>query len=188
MTRPRFHIHMTGIAGVAVVERLPIHDERGFFERVFCTQEFAALTQNKPLVQINRTLTKRRGTVRGLHFQYPPAAEIKCVTCLRGELLDVAVDIRAGSPTFLQVHSEFLSADNHKMMVIPAGCAHGFQALTDDCELLYLNTAAHAPELESGLHPTDPQLNVNWSLPLIDLSPRDAERALLDVGFQGILL
>ncbi len=188
MTRPRFHSHMTAIDGISVIKRLPISDERGFFERVFCTQELAAFTHNKPLVQINRTLTKRRGTVRGLHFQYPPAAEIKCVTCLRGELLDVAVDLRAGSPTFLQIHSEFLSADNHKMMVIPEGCAHGFQALTDECELLYLNTAAHAPELESGLRPTDPRLNFNWPLPIVDLSLRDAERALLSAEFQGILL
>jgi dTDP-4-dehydrorhamnose 3,5-epimerase len=186
MTHPRFHIQMTKIAGVAVIERLPIWDERGFFERVFCAQELAELTQNKPLVQINHTLTKQRGTVRGVHFQYPPAAEIKCVTCLRGALFDVAVDIRAGSPTFLHWHGEYLSADNHKIMVIPEGCAHGFQALTEDCELLYLNTAFHAPELESGLRPSEPRVNINWPLPVIDLSQRDAERMLLAADFQGI--
>jgi dTDP-4-dehydrorhamnose 3,5-epimerase len=128
----RFRLRSTALDGVVVVERRPIVDERGWFERLFCARELESLTGGKPIVQINRSLTHRRGAVRGLHYQRPPHAEIKIVTCLRGEIFDVAVDLRAGSPTFLQWHGERLSAGDGRMLVVPEGCAHGFQALSDD--------------------------------------------------------
>jgi len=187
-TASRFHCQSTPIAGVVVIERRPIHDQRGFFERVFCANELIEFTHGKPIVQINHTFTTQCGTVRGLHFQYPPAAEIKFVTCVRGELFDVAVDIRADSPTFLHWHGEYLSADNYKMLIIPEGFAHGFQALSDDCELLYMNTAYYTPELESGFNPTDKAFEIRWPQTITDLSPRDAVHTPLDSQFLGIQL
>ncbi|NEV60541.1 dTDP-4-dehydrorhamnose 3,5-epimerase family protein [Thiorhodococcus minor] len=184
----RFRKHATEIAGIVSVERLPIGDERGFFERVYCAGELESLTGGRPIVQINRTLTHRKGTVRGLHFQYPPDAEIKLVSCLRGEVLDVAVDLRAGSPTFLRWHAERLSALEHRMLIIPEGCAHGFQTLVDDSELLYLHTAAHAPAAEAGVHPEDPALAIRWLLPVAELSSRDAGHPWIAKGFQGVSL
>ncbi|AFL72923.1 dTDP-4-dehydrorhamnose 3,5-epimerase family protein [Thiocystis violascens] len=182
--RPR----STDIAAVTVIERLPIADERGFLERVFCARVLADFTLGKPIAQINRTLTRHRGTVRGLHFQRPPDTEIKLVTCLRGEVFDVAVDLRAGSPTFLHWHGERLSADNGRTLVIPEGCAHGFQTLADDCELLYLHTAFYSPDTEDGLHPEDSRLAIRWPLPITGLSPRDAARPPIDAHFAGMRL
>lgn len=183
----RFTLHKTAISGVEVIERLPIQDDRGFFERLFCADELASVIR-RPIIQINHSLTRQRGTVRGLHAQHPPHAETKLVSCLRGEMFDVAVDLRTDSPTYLCWHAERLSADNHRALVIPDGCAHGFQALTDNCELLYLNTAAYSPEAEFGLYPGDPRLAIDWPLPLAGLSPRDAAHPLIDTDFQGIAL
>ena len=182
----RFCFQPTALDGVVVVERRPIVDERGWFERLFCARELESLTGGKPIVQINRSLTHRRGAVRGLHYQRPPHAEIKIVTCLRGEIFDVAVDLRAGSPTFLQWHGEQLNADDGRMLVVAEGCAHGFQALTEDCEILYLNTADHAPSSEAGLRPTDPRLAIYWPLPVTQLSARDLAHPLLETDFTGV--
>ena len=182
----RFRLQPTALAGVVVVERQPIADERGWFERLFCARELESLTGGQPIAQINRSLTRRRGTVRGLHYQRPPQTEIKLVACTRGEILDVAVDLRAGSPTFLQWHGERLDANDGRMLLIPEGCAHGFQTLTDDCELLYLHTAEYAPAAEAGLHPEDPRLAIRWPLPIAELSPRDRAHPLLDARFAGV--
>ena len=110
----RFDFISTPLAGLTVIQRKPMEDERGFFERLFCAEELREAGLHKPIVQINRSLTRRDGTVRGMHFQYPPHAETKIVSCLRGEIFDVAVDIRAGSPTFLRWHGEVLSAENDR--------------------------------------------------------------------------
>lgn len=184
----RFDLVPTALAGVVVVKRKPIGDSRGYFERVYCTNELAEIFGKRRIVQINHTRTEVRGTVRGLHFQHPPHTEAKLVSCLAGEVWDVAVDLRQDSPTFLQWHAELLSADNHKSLFIPEGCAHGFQALVDGCELLYLHTQAYAPAHEAGVSVEDPRLGLNWPLPLAGLSPRDRAHPLLDEGFTGILL
>ena len=139
-------------------------------------------------MQINHTFTASRGTVRGIHFQYPPHTEIKFVSCLRGEVFDVAVDLRCNSPTFLCWHSEMLSADNHRTLVIPEGFAHGFQALSNDCEMLYLHTAAYQPDAEDGLNVRDPRLSIEWPLPIVELSQRDAGFPLLDETFAGVVI
>ena len=118
------------------VQRQPLQDARGLFERMFCADELAAAGWTQPIAQINHSVTRQRGSVRGLHYQRPPHAEMKLVSCLRGEVWDVAVDLRAGSPTFLQWHAEHLSPSNACALLIPPGFAHGFQALTDDAELL----------------------------------------------------
>ena len=134
--RAHFKMFDTPLSGLKVLQRKPISDSRGYLERFFCTEELEALALGKHIAQINCTLTANLGTVRGMHFQRPPHAEIKFVSCLRGEVFDVAVDLRNNSPTFLCWHAEVLSADNHKTLVIPEGFAHGFQTLADNCEML----------------------------------------------------
>lgn len=181
-----FEILGTPIEGLSVVVRKPLVDDRGYLERLYCDTELEGVIQGGRVSQINRTWTARRGTVRGIHYQRPPHAEIKLVSCLRGEVFDVAVDLRVDSPTFLRWHAEVLSADNHRAMAIPAGFAHGFQALTDDCEMLYLHTAAYEPAAEAGLHVLDPRLAISWPLPLEGLSPRDAAHAPIGAGFAGV--
>ena len=182
----RFDVLATPIAGLQVLQRKPIGDDRGYLERLFCAEELQALVTGKRIAQVNHTLTVRRGTVRGLHFQHPPHAETKFVHCLRGEVFDVAVDLRRGSPTFLRWHAEVLSAANHRTFVIPEGFAHGFQALADDCEMLYFHTAAYRQTAEGGLHAKDPRLAIRWPLPVAGLSPRDAAHAFLDAHFDGV--
>ena len=142
----RFDFIQTPLSGLVLVQRKVIEDHRGFFSRFYCAEEFSDVGINKPIAQINHTLTRKKGAVRGLHFQYPPYAETKIVSCLSGKIWDVAVDLRCDSPTFLQWHGEILSADNRTSLLIPEGYAHGFQSLTEDCELIYLHTAAYHSE------------------------------------------
>lgn len=182
----RFDIRATTIAGLHIVERKILGDSRGYFERMYCASDLMDLAPGKSIVQINRTKTENKGAVRGLHFQRPPHAEIKYVSCLRGEVFDVAVDLRQGSPTFLHWHAEILSAEDHRTLVIPEGFAHGFQTLTESCELLYLHTAAYAPDAEGGLNPLDSRLAIHWPLPVTGLSDRDAAHAFLDGSFAGL--
>jgi len=128
------------------------------------------------------------GAVRGMHFQYPPYAETKIVTCLKGEIFDVAVDIRSHSPTFLQWHSEVLSSENHRSLLIPEGFAHGFQTLTDDCEILYLVTAPYASSFEGGLHPEDPAVSVKWPCKISQISEKDSAHRYITESFVGVSL
>jgi len=184
----RFKFIQTRLPGLKLVQREGIEDHRGFLSRFYCAEEFAEAGINKPIVQINHTLTRKKGAVRGMHFQQPPHTEEKLVSCLKGEILDVAVDLRNGSPTFLEWHSEILSASNRKSLFIPEGYAHGFQALTDDCELIYLHTTAYHPDAEGGLNVDDPKLSIAWPLLIEDLSDRDRDHALIDEKYQGLVL
>jgi dTDP-4-dehydrorhamnose 3,5-epimerase len=184
----RFAVLSTPIADLKIVQRQKREDSRGFLSRLFCCEELATAGWNKSIAQVNHTMTRKQGTIRGLHFQRPPYAEIKLVTCLRGAVWDVAVDLRAGSSTFLQWHAQEISASNHRALLIPAGFAHGFQTLCDDCELLYLHSMAYAPEAEAGLNPRDPTLSIGWPVAQSALSSRDAQHPLLDPRFQGVVL
>ena len=190
----RFDANPTPLSGLQVIDRKPIGDARGWFERFFCVDEFAALGLQKSIVQMNRTLTQKKGAVRGMHFQRNPHLETKIVSCLRGAVWDVALDLRAGSPTYLKWHAEVLSADNHRAYFIPDGFAHGFQALTDDCELLYLHTERFAPGVADGLNPADPALSIDWPLGIdthTELSESDRKRPLLSSMtpiFEGLLV
>ena len=184
----RFTILDTPIADLKIVERQQLGDSRGFLSRLFCAAELAVAGWHKPIIQINQTSTQKQGTIRGMHFQTPPYAEMKLVTCLRGAIWDVAVDLRAGSPTFLQWHAEELSAANHRALLIPEGFAHGFQSLSDDCELIYVHSVAYAPEAEAGLNPQDPMLSIGWLLGITELSARDAQHPMLDHHFKGVTL
>lgn len=174
------------LAGLKRVERQRLGDTRGFLARIFCAEELRAADWTGPVAQINQTHTARRGTVRGLHFQHPPQAEMKLVSCIRGEVWDVAVDVRAGSNTFLRWHAELLSAANNRAMLIPAGFAHGLQALSDDVELIYCHSAPYDASAEGGLNPRDPRLAIGWPLPVGPLSPRDAQHPMLDDTFAGV--
>ncbi|WP_257384901.1 dTDP-4-dehydrorhamnose 3,5-epimerase family protein [Tahibacter caeni] len=183
----RFEITATPLAGLTVIRRRPLGDARGYFERVFCDSELADYFPDGRIAQINRTLTRLSGTVRGLHYQLPPQAEVKLISCLRGRVFDIAVDLRRDSPTFLRWHAEILSADNHCSLLVPAGFAHGFQTLENDCELLYLHSAPHAPAAERGLHALDPRVGIAWPQPPVGLSERDATRPLLSSDFDGVV-
>ena len=131
-----FEIQKTVIKDLLILQRKPLGDSRGYLERLFCQQELEPILNGKTISQVNHTLTATIGTVRGIHFQYPPCAETKFVSCIHGEVFDVAVDLRKGSSTFLQYHAEILSANNYKTMFIPEGFAHGFQTLSQNCEML----------------------------------------------------
>ncbi|MBW8190828.1 dTDP-4-dehydrorhamnose 3,5-epimerase family protein [Neiella marina] len=161
-------------------------DERGMFKRIGCHQTLLSAGIDAQVRQVNCSLTPTKGTVRGMHFQLPPAAEVKIVNCFQGELFDVLTDLRPSSPTYLQWYGERLSADSHTSLIIPQGFAHGFQALTNDVLMMYLNSTDYAPELESGLHPQDPALSIAWPLPVIGLSEKDASRAFIADNFTGV--
>jgi len=184
----RFVVDATPLAGLQRVQRKLLGDARGYLSRLFCADELAQAGWHRPIAQINHTFTAAAGTVRGLHYQQPPHAEMKLVSCLRGRVWDVAVDLRSGSPTFLQWHAEILSEENHVSLLIPEGFAHGFQALSADVEMLYLHTAAYAPLADRALHVQDPRLGIDWPLPVQGLSPRDAAHPVIDARFEGVRL
>ncbi|MFZ6686211.1 dTDP-4-dehydrorhamnose 3,5-epimerase family protein [Undibacterium sp. SXout11W] len=182
----RFLQSSTPLFGLTLLKRLPLGDARGFFERMFCDEVLSAAGWRGTVRQINHTYTQKRGTVRGLHFQLPPHSEMKLVSCLRGEIWDVVVDVRKGSPTFLHWHAERLSAENHCSLLIPQGFAHGFQTLTDEVDLLYCHSEAYSSEAETGLSVADPRLNIVWPLPVLELSGRDQSHPLLTDEFKGV--
>jgi dTDP-4-dehydrorhamnose 3,5-epimerase len=133
-------------------------------------------------------MSSKAGTVRGMHYQHPPYAEMKLVACLRGQGFDVAVDLRKDSPTFLRWHGEVLSENNYRTFCIPEGFAHGFQTLTENCELIYFHTAAYSPAAEAGLNALDPRLAIDWPNSVTERSPRDQSHSMLSPNFQGISL
>lgn len=182
----RFTIDNLPLEGLQRITRQRLGDQRGFLSRLFCADEMAQAGWVMPIAQINHTYTQQKGTVRGMHFQNPPHAEMKLVTCMRGEIYDVVVDLRKGSPTFLHWHAETLSADNQQALLIPEGFAHGFQALTENVELLYCHSASHVADAEAGIQPTDANLNITWPLPISVLSARDTGHPLLTKAFTGI--
>jgi dTDP-4-dehydrorhamnose 3,5-epimerase len=184
----RLAVASTPLEGLRLVQRQRIGDTRGFLARLFCADELRDAGWLKPIAQINHTFTAKRATVRGMHFQHPPNAEMKLVSCLRGEVWDVAVDLRQGSPTFLQWHAVNLSADNGNALLIPEGFAHGFQALSDDAEMLYCHSTAYTSGAEGGLNPRDPRLAIAWPLAISEISPRDANHAAIDGSFKGVVV
>ena len=181
----RFDLLPTDINGLSALRRKPVSDSRGFLERVYCADELVPVLGDRRIAQVNRTLTRRVGSVRGLHFQRPPHAETKVVTCLRGVVFDVAVDLRQGSPTFLHWHGRVLDAESGEALVVPEGFAHGFQTLVEDCELLYLHTAPYTPGAEGGLDAADPDIGIAWPRPIAERSVRDAALPPAS-GFEGI--
>jgi dTDP-4-dehydrorhamnose 3,5-epimerase len=184
----RFAVSDLPLAGLKLIERQRLCDSRGFLSRLFCAEELATAGWREPIAQINHTFTAQLGAVRGMHYQTPPHAEMKLVSCIQGEVWDVAVDLRADSPTFLCWHAELLSAINDRALLIPEGFAHGFQTLTHNVTLLYCHTAANSPAAERALNAQDPRLSITWPLAITEISPRDARHPLLDMNFEGIRL
>lgn len=181
----RFERRPTALSGVYEVRRKALGDNRGWFERLYCHSELLAIDPGLQILQINRSRTARRGTIRGMHLQVAPDAEMKLVSCLRGQAYDVAVDLRRGSPTLLQWHGVVLSEENRLSLYIPAGVAHGFQSLSDGCEMLYLHTANYAPTSERGADALDPRLAIAWPERITERSERDRAFAPLAADFAG---
>lgn len=163
----------TPLRGAFVIELEKRGDERGFFARAFCQQEFEAHGLRNDIVQINNSLSRDRGTLRGMHYQVAPRAEDKIVRCIRGSLFDAIIDLRPDSETFLQHFSVELSAENRKMLYVPKGFAHGFLTLEDNTEAFYLVTEFYAPECERGIRYNDPRFGIRWPAPPVVVSPKD---------------
>ena len=174
---------------LVIVERESMHDARGGFSRFYCTKEFSEAQIEEDFVQMNLSQTKRKGTIRGMHFQRPPRSEKKVVTCIRGEIFDVAIDLRRESVDYLKVSSFLLSEVNKKSLIIPQGFAHGFQTLCDDCEVFYMHSDYFSPSHEDGLNPFDGTLRIDWPLECAEISDRDRKYPYIDdTGFKGVLL
>ena len=180
--------HTADIQDVHLIELQPFTDERGWFARTFCKNEFTAAGITEDFVQTNHSQCVSRGTLRGLHYQIPPHAEGKLIRCTQGAIFDVVVDLRAGSPTFGCWQGFELTATNQNMVFCPAGCAHGYQALTDGAEVIYQASAFYAPECEQQVRFDDPRFGIKWPVADPILSPKDAATPSLPSDFQGVIL
>ena len=182
----KLSIQETPLKGVYVIDTDAFRDTRGVFARWFCDRELEPILSGQKIVNVNFSRTVKKGSIRGMHFQYPPDTETKIVRCIRGCILDVIVDIRKGSPTFLQHFAVELSSEKMNMLYIPKGFAHGFQSLEDNSEIMYLVTQYYSSENESGLNALDPKLNIKWPLDVADMSDKDRNRPYLGDGFSGL--
>ncbi|MGJ8569690.1 MAG: dTDP-4-dehydrorhamnose 3,5-epimerase family protein [Hoeflea sp.] len=171
-------------SGPVLVQRKRFADERGAFARIFCADTLRQIGWPGQVAQINHSRTDKAGTLRGMHYQRPPHAEAKLVICIRGAVHDVAIDIREDSPARYMHIAAKLSAKAGTAIYIPEGFAHGFQALSDDVELIYIHSAAYNPAYEAGLNHNDPLLDIAWPLPVTALSARDAGHPMIDPARQ----
>ena len=169
----------TKLKGLYIIEPEIHFDDRGYFARIFCKQELSKTGIDFNIVQANRSLNKKQGTIRGMHFQKPPKAENKIIQCIKGKIYDVAIDLRQDSPTYGEWVAEELSEENKKMFLIPKGFAHGFQTLTDSCEILYFMSEFYSPQYESGVRWNDPFFNIKWPIKDPILSEKDKNWLLI---------
>lgn len=167
-------VEPTAVDGTFVIKPEPREDHRGFFARMFCKETWEKHGLNPTVRQCNASLTKRKGSVRGLHYQNAPHAEVKLVRCTKGRIFDVCVDIRPDSPTYKKWFGIELTPENHAMLYIPEGCAHGFQTLEDDSEVFYMVSADYNKDAEGGVLFSDPGIGIEWPLPVTDMSEKDA--------------
>jgi dTDP-4-dehydrorhamnose 3,5-epimerase len=181
-----FEIVSTPITGLSIIRRKRQIDERGFLERLFEQVPFSTLLDEKPVVQMNHTHTNKRGTVRGMHCQVPPHAEWKVVTCIRGSVFDVVVDLRPQSNTFGQWWSYELTEFNGDSLAIPEGCAHGLQTLQDSVDLVYMHTETYNPSADAGINPLASELAIRWPLEVSEISVRDQSEARTLEWFKGV--
>lgn len=172
----------TGLPGAYVVDLEKHSDDRGFFARMFCQREFSEHGLEPTVAQGNMSFSRQRGTMRGMHYQVPPASETKLVRCVRGAIHDVIVDVREDSPTYLQHFGIELSADNRRALYVPKGFAHGCVSLEDETEILYLVSEFYTPGHERGLRYDDPALGIEWPIEVQVISEKDASWPLLDRG------
>lgn len=178
--------HPTPIAGVVRIECDVRGDDRGRFKRHFCADAFAKAGLPTRFVQMNHSITVGRGSARGMHYQRPPAAEDKLVSCTLGRVYDVALDLRDRSPTFMQWTAAEL--DEATALFIPKGCAHGFQVLSEEAHLVYLHSEFYTPAMEGGVRLDDPTVAIDWPLPFANRSQRDLDFAPLPADFKGFSL
>jgi len=178
--------HESPLKGAYTIELEKRGDDRGFFARFFCTEEFSSQGLNSSFAQINNSLTSKKGTLRGMHYQLMPSAEVKVVRCISGALYDVILDLRPDSATFRQWFGETLSADNRTMMYCPKGFAHGFITLEDDTEAFYLVSDPYAPDLERGIRFNDPKFSIEWPIEPQEISEKDNAWPDFDVDWHGI--
>ena len=176
----------TPLKGSYVIDIFPIEDDRGWLARTYCKEEFKMIGHSAEWLQMNHTYTKKKGTIRGMHFQKPPHSEIKLIRCIAGSVFDVIIDIREGSETFLEWFGVELSATNMKMIYIPQGFAHGFQTQTDECQLVYHHSAVYTPGVEGGIRYEDKRVGVKWPLEVSAISQRDSGHPLITAQFKGI--
>ena len=169
-----------------VLEFEPIHDERGYFVRKFCINEMSSILKSRQILQVNESGNLYGGTTRGLHFQVAPHAETKIVSCTKGAVFDVVVDMRSDSDTFLEYFSIELRESGFKALYIPEGFAHGYQVLKAASRILYFTTALYSKEHEHTLRFDDPKVNINWPRPISHISVKDASAPYLVEGFTGI--
>ena len=169
----------TKLAGAFIIDLERREDNRGYFARAFCQHEFEEHGLKPVIAQANIGFNRYKGTLRGMHFQYPPAAETKLVRCTRGAILDIIVDLRPESPTFLEHVEVELSADNGRALYVPERFAHSYQVLEDTTETSYQVGEFYTPSAEGGLSPFDPDLGLSWPLPVTDISEKDANWAPL---------
>jgi len=174
------------IPGAFKIKLKGFSDDRGFFARTFCKKEFQSIIGDVNLVQINHSMTSTKGTIRGMHFQKPPHMEDKLIRVVKGEIYDVLVDLRAGSPTFLKWAPILLSEENMDMVYIPKGCAHGFQSLTDDVIMIYHHTEYYMPNFDSGVLYNDSKINIEWPEPPTVISDKDKSYPKIDSSFKGL--
>lgn len=176
----------TALEGVFIVDLERQVDERGFFARSFCSKEFKAHGLLLDVVQTNVAYSRRKGTLRGLHYQVPPSSEVKLMRCIKGVIYDVIVDMRVDSSTYLQHVGVELSSENHRALYVPPLCAHGYQTLSDVAEVTYLVSEYYNPACERGLRYDDPALDIHWPLPVSLVSEKDVSWPLLGVEFAGV--
>lgn len=176
----------TLLAGSYIIDLEPRPDDRGWFARYYCKDEFQQIGHTKEWMQMNHSETDKKGSIRGMHFQVHPFKEIKMLRCIAGAVYDVIIDLRKDSATFLQWVGVELSVTNKRMLYIPEGFAHGFQCLEDNCELIYNHSAVYQTGAEKGIRYNDPLVNIEWPLPVSVISLRDKQHPLLDKKFKGI--
>lgn len=177
----------TTLKGSYVIDLSLFTDNRGGFARTFCKKEFEQIGHSKEFVQFNHSYNTAKGTVRGMHYQVPPYQEIKLISCVKGAVHDVIIDVRKNSPTFLQHISVELSEENKRMIYIPEGFAHGFQTLTDHAELIYHHSQYYTPNADAGLNCSDPELGISWPLEISVISEKDKTIPyLITQSFKGI--
>ena len=176
----------TPLKGSYIINLTPFSDERGWFARTYCENEFREIGHAEKWVQMNHSCTTKKGTVRGMHYQLPPFREIKMVRCIRGKVFDVIIDIRKDSATFLQWFGVELSPEAMNMLYIPIGFAHGFQTLSDNSEMIYHHSEFYTPGAEGGIKYNDPAVNIKWPLEETSISERDLNHPGLTEKFKGI--
>lgn len=174
------------LSGAYIIEPEVMDDTRGGFARLYCRRELEAIGGNAGIAQINQSFNRDKGALRGLHYRVRPGAEVKMVMCTRGAVFDVIVDLGKRSETFLKWHGEIISAENGKIIYVPERFAHGFQALEDDCRLIYFHSGFYDPLYERAIKYDDPCIGVKWPLAVSSISDRDRDALFLPPDFPGI--